>query len=53
MPFPLLASPSLLLSDVPMQTIMHAQEPVMGRIQLAHSGYRMLAHVDQHSISRS
>lgn len=47
----LLASTSLLLPDIPVQTIVHAQKPVMRGVQLAHSGYGVLAHVDQHSIS--
>ena len=35
-----------------MQAIVHAEEPVMRRIQLADCGYGMLAHVDQHSVPR-
>lgn len=49
----LLASACLLLSDVPVQTIVHAQKPVMRCIQLAHSRNGVLAHVDEHSVPRS
>ena len=37
----------LLLSDVPVQTVVHAEKPIMRCIQLAHSRYGVLAHVDQ------
>lgn len=48
-----LAGPGLLFPNVPVQAIVHTQEPVMGCIQLAHSGDGMLAHVDENSIPGS
>lgn len=36
-----------------MKAIVHAEEPIMGRIQLAHSGDWVLTHVDQDSIPGS